>query len=303
MSSGSLLHLFVCSSAATASSAAESGPISVAAVSVLLNSPTRLAIDNSLPKLCGTQPSSRTPVAQTSALAPYPSISDTITNRSRFVPEKPHQPQKHTFPKQKFGKTVIVEYSFQPSWSDKWPWLPYNEEHDIVLSHICLKAKEEKKIMWSNSAEEAFMGKGITKWKDASAKFDKHSGSSVVGSCRKEALLKIWEVPSTTKDIGESLSEQHSRERLDRRQCLMKLLSNARFLARQGLPFQGHDESSSNFHQLLILRGDDERVATWVQKKMDKYTSPDIQSEMLDVIALKVLHTIVSNIQAAPFSQ
>ena len=49
---------------------------------------------------------------------------------------------------------------------------------------------------------------------------------------------------------------------------------------------------------MLLLRGeDDERVATWVQKKTDKYTSPDIKKEM----ALKVLHTIVSNIQVAPF--
>ena len=191
-----------------------------------------------------------------------------------------------------------MERSFQPAWFDKWPWLHYNEEHDVVFCHICLKAKEEKKIMWSNNAEEAFMGKGFTNWKDASAKFDKHSGSS----CHKEALLKICELPATTKDIGESLSEQHSRDRLERRQCLLKLLSNARFLARQGLPFRGHDENSSNFHQLLLLRGeDDERVATWVQKKTDKYTSPDIQNEMLDVMALKVLRTIVSNIQAAPF--
>lgn len=69
--------------------------------------------------------------------------------------------------------------------------------------------------MWSNNAEEAFIGKGFSNWKDASTTFDKHSGSS----CHKKALLRICEVPATTKDIAESLSEQHSRDRLDRRQC------------------------------------------------------------------------------------
>ena len=49
-----------------------------------------------------------------------------------------------------------------PSWFDKWPWLRYNEERDVAFCHICLKAKEEKKIMWSNNGEEAFMGKGFT---------------------------------------------------------------------------------------------------------------------------------------------
>ena len=50
------------------------------------------------------------------------------------------------------------------------------------------------------------MGKGFTNCEDASAKFDKHS----CNSCHKEALLKICEVPVTTKDIGENLSKQHS---------------------------------------------------------------------------------------------
>ena len=77
-----------------------------------LNSPTWLAINISSPKLRGTPPSSRTPAAQTSMLAPYPSTSDTITNSSRSVPEKPHQLRKHTFPKRRFGKTVIVDVLF-----------------------------------------------------------------------------------------------------------------------------------------------------------------------------------------------
>ena len=62
----------------------------------------------------------------------------------------------------------------------------------MFFCHISLKAKEEKKIMWSNNAEEAFMGKGFINWKDASTTFDKHSGSS----CHKEAIWKI-EVPAT----------------------------------------------------------------------------------------------------------
>ena len=37
--------------------------------------------------------------------------------------------------------------------------------------------------------------------------------------------------------------------------------------------------------------------------KTDKYTSPDIQNKMLDAMALKVLRTIVSNIQAVPLSR
>ena len=86
-------------------------------------------------------------------------------------------------------------------------------------------------------------------------------------NCHKEAVLKVVELPAATKDVGETLPDQHSRDRLDCRQCFLKLLSSARFLACQGIPFRGHDDSNSHFVQLIHLRGeDDERLASWIQK-------------------------------------
>ena len=107
--------------------------------------------------------------------------------------------------------------------------------------------------------------------------------------------MKICEVAAATKDIGESPSEQHSQDRLDRCWCLLKLLSNARFLARQGLLFWGHDESSSNFHQLLLRRGEDDVwVATWVQKKTHHWTSKM-------TLSLQTLTTLRTEDAFAPF--
>eukprot|EP00731_Ephydatia_muelleri_P007654 Em0003g1902a len=75
------------------------------------------------------------------------------------------------------------------------------------------------------------------------------------------------------------------------------------FLARPGLPFRGHgDESESNFTQLLRLQGeDDPRIEQWIKKWTDKYTSSDIQNEILTVMAKMVLHDLTSSIQSAPF--
>ena len=84
---------------------------------------------------------------------------------------------------------------------------------------------------------------------------------------------------------------------------LLKVLSNIKFLARQGLPLRRHgDESDSNFLQLLKLRGeDDARIATWLEKKSDKYTAPDMQNEILKVMALEVLRQVVSSLHTAIF--
>jgi hypothetical protein len=70
----------------------------------------------------------------------------------------------------------------------------------------------------------------------------------------------------------------------------MKVLSSTQFLARQGLAFRGDgDEQDSNYIQLLKLRGqDDSRIQDWLLKKINKYTAPSMQNEMVKTMALEV---------------
>ena len=84
---------------------------------------------------------------------------------------------------------------------------------------------------------------------------------------------------STTKDVGESLSAIQQQEKLERRQCFLKILLNIRFLAWQGLPLRGHgDESDSNFYQLLKLRSEDE--TTIFEEFIGLYQIESTQSEI-----------------------
>ena len=98
-------------------------------------------------------------------------------------------------------------------------------------------------------------------------------------------------LPPTTQDVGEALVSQIAKERLQRRQCFLKQLSNIRFLARQGLALRGDgDESDSNFLQLMNLhQEDDPRLAEWQKRRTDKYTCADMQNEALKVMSLQVL--------------
>ena len=110
-------------------------------------------------------------------------------------------------------------------------------------------------------------------------------------------------VPSCYNDIAEHLSQQHSSDKRNNRQCLLKILSNLRFLSRQGISLRGDDqELNSNFTQLLILRGeDDPRIDTWLNRKSNKYTSHDIQNELLKVMALSIVRKIAGYIKIATF--
>ena len=159
--------------------------------------------------------------------------------------------------------------------------------------------KALNKLFSVSSLESTYISSGYTNWKDATAKFAAHDGSN----CHKEAVLKMVTLSATTHDIAESLSAQVAVERLERCQCFLKLLSNIRFLARQALPLRGdRDESDSKYIQLFKLRGeDDARVFDWLRKKTDKYTSADMQNEMLKVMAMQVLREVVSALQNAVY--
>lgn len=75
------------------------------------------------------------------------------------------------------------------------------------------------------------------------------------------------------------------------------------FLSRQGLAFRGDgDGSDSNFMQLLQMRAeDDQLLMKWKGKKTNKYTSPEIQNELIETMANKVLRNIITHIQKSSF--
>ena len=97
--------------------------------------------------------------------------------------------------------------------------------------------------------DTVFITNGYTNWKDAARKnvgISQHETWSVSpGSCieRNSALH------ATTKDIGEHISSGHDEDKDNERNVLMKLSSNIRFLARQGI--KGH---SSNFSRIFNLK-------------------------------------------------
>ena len=153
--------------------------------------------------------------------------------------------------------------------------------------------------MASKCGDEAFTSRGFSNWKDAKVAFTKHEQTK----CHKEAVHAMVTVPSSYKDCAEMLSSQHVKEKAENRQMLLKILSSLRFLARQGLALRGSGGGEdSNFIQLMKLRGmDDSRILDWIGKKSNKYTTADMQNEILQVMSLKVLREIVSKIHKASF--
>ena len=76
---------------------------------------------------------------------------------------------------------------------------------------------------------------------------------------------------------------------------LLKIISSLRYLARQGLPIRGDgNEKDCNLVQLLLM-------FEWLEWRYNKYTSPEIQNELLSVMGRPVLQNISTNLQQSPY--
>ena len=113
-------------------------------------------------------------------------------------------------------------------------------------------------------------------------------------------------MPKITRDVGDMLSSIHAQQKAESREMLKIIFSSICFLGRQGLALRGRfkeaDENNqagevdSNFIQLLKLRAENPKLLKWMEKSRDKFTSPDIQNEILSIMSLYIQREINSEI-------
>ena len=143
------------------------------------------------------------------------------------------------------------------------------------------------------------MCRGCCNRKDATIAFKNHE----LSACHREAVAVIIRLPATTTHIVVHLSQQYALQIEQNKRMLMKVLSSIRFLSRQGLAFRGHDDDGDgNLIQVLRLLGEDDgEVSEWLQKKSNKYTSPDIQNDVIAIMALRISRSITALLKDSPF--
>ena len=105
------------------------------------------------------------------------------------------------------------------------------------------------------------------------------------------------------------LSSTYAKEKEENRRALYTILSTVRFLACQSLPlrgvYAGHGccEVNSNFMQLLELRKCDvPNLDGWLSRSQDRFTSPMIQNELLEIMASTILRKVACKLAGEVFS-
>ena len=188
-----------------------------------------------------------------------------------------------------------VNRLFQASWFNRFHWLHYDTVLDSAFCFVCCKAIKQKKVLITGVAENAFIIDGFNNWKDATRVYSKHEASYF----HKQAFDSL----KVRADVGEMLSSQYAQEKRTNRKYLMQVLSSVRYLAWQGLAMRGDKhETNSNFYQLLLLllhATDNSDMLSLLDGK--KFTSPEIQNELIYIMAQQILPLIVQRFQSKYF--
>ena len=223
------------------------------------------------------------------------SNSDKLVHEVNDIAEQPNQPgSSFIFPKSAFGKQYR---SCQFQWFKEYKWLEYDEVKDCVTCFVC--KKHVTKLDSEKNKEEAFLSAGFRNWKKAITRFADHQKSK----CHLTAVTFEVTIP-ICGNIQEMTNESLKAKMKENRQCLIKVIETLQFLGRQGLALRGdQNDENSNFMQLLKLRSKDfAQLKQWLEKKKEKYTSHDIQNEILILMANEILRNLADEIRDTFFA-
>lgn len=182
----------------------------------------------------------------------------------------------------------------------KREWLCYSIIKDAVYCEACWLFSERKGSLLSPWADE-----GIRDWQGLSRKIDSHEKSAThLKSCR---ILDVWRNERTV-DAG--MQSEIKKETNKWVSVLERIVNVTLTLAGSNLAFRGHRENiigepnGGNFLALIDLLSKYDPVLKEIlsgPKYSNKYMSPAIQNELIQLLSNTVKGTISQEIESAQF--
>ena len=176
---------------------------------------------------------------------------------------------------------------FQVSWYKRYWWLEFSL---IDKSAYCFPCFLFSRTHAQRGSNGTFISSGFRNWKHALEKgkgFVKHDSSRDHSAAVTAMNLR------KSKVLPTMLSALDSSQKNAQSKHIVAAAKTALHLARQGLAFRGHDESTDSFNRgnfletldLLIQNDTDLQEALKCLPQNAKYTSPDAQKELVKAAA------------------
>ena len=203
----------------------------------------------------------------------------------------------------KFPTTIISgkPRSFNSRWYTAYSWLEYSVKNDAMFCYPCrMFACGQAK------AEKAFSELGYRDWKHAREALKRHNNC-----CAHKTAMLSWNQYLLGRKTGVSvdslLDTLREKRKQENRQYLRTIIELLLFCCLQEIAVRGHRESDEsqrrgNFLELLSLIAQHDPV---IKARIEdlpnnaKYTSPDIQNSLINIMASGVQEIICNNIRTA----
>lgn len=199
-------------------------------------------------------------------------------------------------PKKEFIFPKTNGRSCQSKWFDKYCWLHYVNEKDVVLCYPCALACQTKKRKTILHSQDAFIDIGFQNWKKAIERFSIHEKSE-----NHRSSIEFFQLRENSRPVISLLTEQSVNEQEEARKVFKVVISSIRYLARSGLAIRGGTWDSGNLINLLQERSlENPAMKLWLEKR-NNWLSGDIQNELLEIMAHFILRKIKDYICKSPF--
>ena len=123
----------------------------------------------------------------------------------------------------------------QPTWYKKYPWITVCTSTYRIFCVVCRSAYQQGLLLtFSKHCKLTFCTTGFNAWGKALERLSHHESSEM----HKESVVRL-QAKSSSVNIASILDANLNETQKFHRDMLMKLFSCIRYLARQGLPYEG----------------------------------------------------------------
>ena len=253
------------------------------------------------------------PVAEASTSKQQKSSASSIIQQ--LDKTKPITPslEFESYQKTRFGQEKFDRH-FKAAWYDGRPWLEYITEIDACVCYPCR--------VYSSNNDSPFVTTGFKDWKHAGTGkicddngnvkshlkgFAKHANS-----VPHRMAMKTWEEHKARSSSNLSINTMVLQKIPEHRTWVETVFNVVKFLAMNGLPFRGDVEKTdfasedfggglylNTFADLVFPLDDSVKQIAMKLPGNAKYTSSDIQNEVIEVLQTILKETIANKVKKA----
>ncbi|KAJ4448834.1 hypothetical protein ANN_00225 [Periplaneta americana] len=190
--------------------------------------------------------------------------------------------------------------TFQPSWYTRYKWLTGCVVKNKMYCYVCI-------MMGKHNSE--WCTEGVSDLNNFIKKAEKHQSSKQhLLHSQSFHLLESIRIEHALSESARLQTMKHNEEVSSNRRILARLIQATIFLSKQELAFRGHRENESsgnrgNYLELLDLLAQNESLIRdhLQSNSLFKGTSPDIQTDLIEVITSVLNEKIKNEIEESSF--